>query len=206
MAEVTKRKEAEQRRDHRVSVGRVAERFKLARRAAGLSLRQVAEKSGLAASTIHKLEAGRVVPSLAVCIRLADALGRRISHFVEEGESDRVDVRFLSRGAGRVAHARRSLLHFEYVAEPLMNPRMEAFVVTVAPRGKSGADVPIRYRGEEVVFGLDGCVRFWVRGESYLVGPGDTLHLKGIVPHTWENGGTKPARLLMVCAFAYERE
>jgi quercetin dioxygenase-like cupin family protein len=96
-------------------------------------------------------------------------------------------------------------LHFERIAEPLVNPRMEGFVVTVAPGGKSGADVPIRYRGEEVVFGLEGCVRFVVRGEEYVVGPGDTLHLKGNVPHTWENAGAGTARMLMVCAFAYDR-
>jgi transcriptional regulator with XRE-family HTH domain len=191
--------------EHRLSVRRVAERFKLARRAAGLTLRQVAEKAGLATSTVHKIEASRLVPSLAVCIRLADALDRRISYFVEEGETDSVDIRFINRGAGRVAHARGSLLHFEYIAEPLVNPRMEGFIVTVAPGGKSGADVPIRYRGEKIVFGLEGHVRFHIRSEPHVLGPGDTLHLKGNVPHTWENAGKKPARMLMVCAFAYER-
>jgi len=144
------------------------------------------------------------VPSLAVCIRLADALGRRISHFVEDHLSDSVDVRYIAHRGGRVTHARGSLLHFECIAEPLVNPRMEAFVVTIAPGGRSGADVPIRYRGEEVVFGLRGCVRFVVRGQPYRVGPGDTLHLKGSVPHTWENVGKTTARLLMVCAFAYD--
>ncbi len=189
----------------RLSVRRVAERFQVARREAGLSLRQVAEKAGLAASTIHKIEAGRLVPSLAVCIRLADALDRRISYFVEEGETEHSDVRFLPRATGRITHARGSRLHFEHVAEPLVNPRMEGFVVTVAPGGKSGADVPIRYRGEEIVFGLEGHVRFLIRGESYVVATGDTLHLKGNVPHTWENPGTETARVLMVCAFAYDR-
>jgi transcriptional regulator with XRE-family HTH domain len=187
-------------------VRRAAERFKAARREAGLSLRQVSEKSGLAASTVHKIESGRLVPSLAVCIRLADALGRRISHFVDDdGARDAVDLRFVRRGAGRAVHAAGTLLHFEYVAEPLVNPQLEGFIVTVAPRGKSGADAPITYRGEEIVFGLAGRVRFRIRGGEYVVGPGDTLHLKGDVPHTWENAGSTTARLLMVCAFAYAR-
>jgi transcriptional regulator with XRE-family HTH domain len=92
-------------RDH-LSVRRVAERFKLARREAGLSLRQVAERAGLAASTVHKIEAGRLVPSLAVCIRLADALDQRISYFVEEGDTDHPDVRFVARGGGLVVALR----------------------------------------------------------------------------------------------------
>ncbi|MFQ5666989.1 MAG: helix-turn-helix domain-containing protein [Candidatus Binatia bacterium] len=190
--------------DYRVSVRRVGERFRLARRGARLSLRQMAERAGVAASTIHKIETGRVVPSLAVCIRLSDALDRRIAHFVDDDAAEQLDVRFVPHGTGRVARARGSLLRFEYVAEPLVNPRMEGFVLTVAAGGKSGAGVSIRYRGEEIVYGLEGRVRFVIRGQPYDVGPGDTLHLKGTVAHRWENIGTEPARLLMICAFAYE--
>jgi transcriptional regulator with XRE-family HTH domain len=187
-------------------VQRAAQRFKLVRHEAGLTLRQAAEKSGLAASTIHKIESGRLIPSLAVCISLADALGRRISYFVDEdGAPDAVDVRLMARGTGRVVDAAGSPLHFEYVAEPLINPQLEGFIVTVEPGGKSGADVPITYRGEEIVFGLAGRIRFRIRGEDYVVGPGDTLHLKGDVPHTWENAAAGTARMLMVCAFAYGR-
>ncbi|MBI4518189.1 MAG: helix-turn-helix transcriptional regulator [Deltaproteobacteria bacterium] len=184
-------------------VRRATERFRRARLEAGLSLRQVAEKSGLAASTIHKIEAGRLIPSLAVCIRLADALGRRISYFVEDNTTAAVEVRHLPAQTGRVLHVAGTPLRFEHVAEPLVNPQMEAFIVTVARGGKSGAGVPIRYRGEEVVFGLAGRVRFVIRGEPYILKPGDTLHLKGDVPHTWENAGPGTARMLMVCAFAY---
>ncbi len=189
-----------------LSLSEVARRFRAARREAGLSLRQAAERAGIAASTVHKIETGRIVPSLAICIRLADALDRPISYFVEPAGARARDVRFIARGAGRSTHAPGSLLHFEQVAEPLVAPRMEAFAVTVAPGGKSGTGVPIRYRGEEIVYGLEGHVRFVIRGTPYLLGPGDTLHLKGNVPHTWENAGPDPARMLMVCAFAYGRE
>lgn len=205
MERAAKKKRGKAADEEALSVQLVAQRFRHARCLAGLSQRQLADRAGLAASTVHKIEAGRLVPSLAVCIRLADGLGRRISDFVEQGPGDGFDVRFTRGGSGRVTHAPESPLRFEYVAEPLMNPSMEAFVLTIAPGGSSGADVPVRYRGEEVVFGLEGRVRFRVRGEEYIVGPGDTLHLKGSVPHTWENAGARTARLLMVCAFAYER-
>jgi len=196
----------EHERLHHLLLSEVARRFRAARREAGLSLRQAAERAGIAASTVHKIETGRIVPSLAICIRLADALDRPISYFVESSAPPARDVRFVARGQGRSTHAPGSLLHFEQVAEPLVSPRMEAFVVTVEPGGKSGTGVPIRYRGEEIVFGLEGQVRFVVRGTPYVVGPGDTLHLKGNVPHTWENPGPSTARMLMVCAFAYGRE
>jgi transcriptional regulator with XRE-family HTH domain len=189
---------------HRVSIRKAAEKFRRAREEAGLSLRELAEKAGLAPSTVLKVERSQVVPSLAVCIRLADALNRKISYFVEEGDAHE-DVRFIPKGRGRRASPRASRVETEVIAEPLVNPRMEAFLLTVAPRGGSGREAPIVYRGEEIVVGVRGRVRFDIRGVTYVVRPGDTLHFKGDVPHTWENPGPGEAQILMVCAFGYER-
>ncbi len=189
---------------HRISIRKAAEKFRRAREEAGLSLRELAEKAGLAPSTVLKVERSQVVPSLAVCIRLADALNRKISYFVEEEEAS-TDIRFIRKGQGRRASPRGSRVETEVIAEPLVSPRMEAFLLTIAPCGGSGREAPIVYRGEEIVVGVKGRVRFDVRGTTYVVRPGDTLHFKGDVPHTWENPGPGEAQLLMVCAFGYER-
>jgi transcriptional regulator with XRE-family HTH domain len=189
---------------HRISLRKAAEKFRRAREEAGLSLRDLAQKAGLAPSTVLKVERSQVIPSLAVCIRLADALNRKISYFVEE-ENAAADVRFVPGGRGRRASPHGSRVSTEVVAEPLVNARMEAFVLTIQPSGGSGREAPIVYRGEEVVFGLKGRVRFDVRGTTYVVRPGDTLHFKGDVPHRWENRGPGEAQILMICDFGYER-
>lgn len=189
---------------HYVALRKAAEKFRRAREEAGLSLRELGEKAGLAPSTILKVERSQVVPSLAVCIRLADALNRKVSHFVEE-EDPAEDVRFIAGGEGRRVSSRGSRVVSEIVAEPLVNPRMEAFILTIARGGESGREAPIVYRGEEIVFGLEGRVHFEIRGSTYIVGPGDTLHFKGEIPHRWYNPGPGEARILMVCAFGYPR-
>ena len=189
---------------HHISLRKAAEKFRRAREEAGLSLRELAEKAGLAPSTVLKVERSQVVPSLAVCIRLADALNRKISYFVEDGDAHD-DVRFIRKGEGRRASPPGARVVTEVVAEPLANPRKEAFLLTIAPRGGSGREAPIVYRGEEIVVGVKGRVRFDIRGVTYVVRPGDTLHFKGDVPHTWANPGPGEAQILMVCAFGYER-
>ncbi|GIW42405.1 MAG: cupin [Candidatus Binatia bacterium] len=203
-AEAKKTVEAAAEDRHHISLRKAAEKFRRAREEAGLSLRELGEKAGLAPSTILKVERSQVIPSLAVCIRLADALNRKISYFVEEEDATE-DVRFVPRNRGRRASPRGSRVVSEVVAEPLVNPRMEAFLLTIAPGGESGREAPIVYRGEEIVFGLKGRVHFEIRGSRYVVGPGDTLHFKGDIPHRWENPGPGEARILMVCAFGYER-
>lgn len=188
----------------RVSIRKAAERFRRAREEAGLTLRELSEKAGLAPSTIQKIENSKIIPSLSVCIRLADALNRSISYFAEDGGGP-ADVRHLAKRTGRVSHVKGSSIMVEVVAEPLVNPKMEGFLVTVAPGGKSGPEEPIIYRGEEIVIGLKGRVRFEIRGQEHMVRPGDVLHLKGDIPHFWENRGPGQAQMYMICAFTYER-
>ncbi|MGH7859852.1 MAG: helix-turn-helix domain-containing protein, partial [Candidatus Binatia bacterium] len=170
----------------RVSIRRAAEKFRRAREEAGLSLRELGEKAGLSPSTILKVEQSLVIPSIAVCIRLADALNRKISWFVEDEES-KVDVRLVPSRKGKIARRSGALVHTEVIAEPLRNPRMEAFRVTLAPRGGSGRDAPVVYRGEQIVIGVKGRVRFEIRGEEHVIRPGDTLHFKADIPHSWQN-------------------
>ncbi|MFQ5666257.1 MAG: helix-turn-helix domain-containing protein [Candidatus Binatia bacterium] len=188
----------------RVSIRKAAERFRRAREEAGLTLRELGEKAGLAPSTIQKIENSKLMPSLSVCIRLADALNRSLAYFAEEGDG-LPDVRFTAKGSARVTDVKGSPVVMEHVAEPLINPKMEGFLVRVAAGGKSGVEEPIIYRGEEVAIGVKGRIRFEIRGQEYVLRPGGVLHLKGDVPHAWENRGPGEALMYMICAFTHER-
>jgi transcriptional regulator with XRE-family HTH domain len=181
----------------------MAERLRRAREEAGLTLRQVADRAGLAPSTVQKVESGKIIPSVAVMVRLADALNRRASFFIEDDAQAMADVRFVPRGSGRRVGKAANPVRFEQIAEPLANPRMEAFLITVKPGGRSGSDEPIIYRGEEIVVCTRGTLVFEMRGQEHRLHRGDTLHFKGDIPHTWYNPGPEDAEMIMVCDFVY---
>lgn len=186
-----------------VSVHRIAERFRRGREELGLTLRQAAERAGLAPSTIQKIENHKIVPSIAVVVRLAHALNRRASYFIEDNHQEQTDVRLIERGHGRQLTKDDAPVAVEQIAEPLVNPRMEAFQLTIQPGGQSGEIESMIYRGEEIVICKKGKLRFELRGQEYLLSPGDTLHLKGDIPHGWENPGSHEAVIIIVCAFSY---
>lgn len=56
-------------------------RIKMARTAAGLSLRALAEKAGVSAMAISKYENGKDIPRSGVLIRLSEALGVSVDYF-----------------------------------------------------------------------------------------------------------------------------
>src|SRR5438270_983334 len=50
----------------------------------GLSLQQLAERSDVSAAAIHKIEKSGMVPTITTLLKLAGALNRSISYFVDE--------------------------------------------------------------------------------------------------------------------------
>jgi len=73
------------------------------RRALGLSQEQLAERAGLSANYVSKIEIGLKVPSLSTTIRLARALGMEVSDILADRDSKWMDE------AQALAHTLRSL-------------------------------------------------------------------------------------------------
>src|ERR1700759_1469514 len=60
------------------------------RKGMALSLQQLGERSDVSAAAIHKIEQGGMGPTITTLLKLASALGRPVSSFVEEdvGQDD----------------------------------------------------------------------------------------------------------------------
>ena len=66
-------------------LARISQRIREARDAAGLTLQELAARSGVATSTIQKVETEQMIPSVAVIIKIARGLGMHVSQLVQEG-------------------------------------------------------------------------------------------------------------------------
>lgn len=73
----------------------IGERIKQARTAAGLSLRELAEKAGVSAMAISKYETGKSTPSSSVLLSLSKALGVPVEYFLrtERVELEEIEYR-----------------------------------------------------------------------------------------------------------------
>lgn len=66
----------------------MASQIRSCRSAAGLTLQQLATRSGVAASTIHKVEGRQMVPTVAVLLKIARGLGCRPEELIRDGLDD----------------------------------------------------------------------------------------------------------------------
>jgi uncharacterized cupin superfamily protein len=76
---------------------------------------------------------------------------------------------------------------------------LEARVGRLQPGARSG-DEPMQHAGEEVCHVLAGAIDYVVAGMPCRLGPGDTLHFRSTLPHSWQNAA--PGRTEVVWVFS----
>lgn len=183
--------------DHIIS--KLGEKIKFLRTEKSLSLKDLSGRSGISAAAIHKIESNGIIPTITTMMKIADALGRDVSYFIEEARKDK-DVVFVP------ARKREPILTFKKGLELscVSAKKYGDFIMTAAYAvvevGASSGKKPMKHRGEELVYCLQGKVEFQIKGQTYVLGTGDSLNFRTQLNHKWKNIGNKEAKLIWVLA------
>lgn len=161
-----------------------------------LSLQQLAMRADVSAAAIHKIERNDMVPTVTTLLKIATALERPVSYFVDADDPPE-PVAFTRSAERSDVYTPHVGLRLAGVSGPYAPFRTAAAVATVDPGANSGSKL-LTHPGEELVYVLEGSLTFEVAGEVYRVGRGDSLHFLGDQPHHWSNDRKSPARALWV--------
>lgn len=164
------------------------------REAARLSLRALAELSGLAINTLSLIENGKTSPSVSTLQQLARALEIPVSAFFETVVPLKNITHIKRYQRPRAIFAHGSL---EDLGAGSIIDAVEPFVVTLAPQADSGRQ-DIVHTGYEFVFCLEGQVSYTIDQQVFLLEPGDSLLFEAHLPHCWQNPGQSEARSILV--------
>jgi transcriptional regulator with XRE-family HTH domain len=182
-----------------IQVGRRLRELRTARR---LSIRALAEQSGLNVNTLSLIENQRTSPSVSTLQQLAQTLQVSISTLFETNQGDKEVVH---QKAGAHPHASITNGYIEDLGTGMSRFGMEPLIVTLAPNVDSGR-TPIVHTGREFVYCLEGHVAYTVDTETYLLEPGDSLLFEAYLPHHWKNMDATPSRNLLVLCPLDERD
>jgi transcriptional regulator with XRE-family HTH domain len=178
-------------------VGAIGPRLRELRLQRGLSLQQLAERAGVSAAAIHKIERNGMVPTITTLLKLADAFDRPVGWFVDEEGPTAGPVAFTPAAARPAAYSSRSGVDLASISGSYARFLVDGNVATVQPGAGSG-DIVAERPGEDLVFVLEGSLDFVVDGHDYHLDEGDALHLRTDRPHHWRNPGHGPSRALWV--------
>jgi XRE family transcriptional regulator, regulator of sulfur utilization len=179
-------------------------RVRKLRDAMNLSLRDLAERSGVSAPMLSQVERGETSPTLAVAERIADGLELTLSQLLRLDETDGVSVVRVSerrRGGGR-RH------RYEVLTPPLPGLRAEVSLHTLAPGAATGGpdDPPMHEPGSrETAVVLEGRLRLECGGVARDLEVGDAVTFDADLPHHFENPGRAEARFHAIVAAGLRR-
>jgi len=178
----------------------MGERLRQIRHGLGLTLAEVAERSGLAVSTVSKVERGLMAPTYDRFSQLADGLGVDIAElFSAEGARFRHgEVAVARRGEYRLHETENYV--YEMLFPQLWNKAMTPMMGTLRPMETMRFDRFVSHAGEEFLLVLEG--RVTVRLESMepvALEEGESIYFDSRRGHLYASAGPDSARILVVC-------
>lgn len=178
----------------------VGKKLRAMRKSQRLSIRALAEISGLSINTLSLIENRKTSPSVNTLSQLAQSLNIPITAFFEN-ETRKTQVVYQKAGERKQIVFAQG--HLESLSAGLPNMGSEPFITKLEPNASSGI-APIIYAGREFIYCLEGHITYTVEGEIYPLAPGDSLIFDAHAPHSWRNTADTSSRaLLVLCSEEY---
>ena len=183
----------------------IGRRIRALRDAMELSLRDLAQRSGVSAPMLSQVERGETSPTLATAGRIAEGLELSLSQLLRLDEGGAVSV--VRAGDAKPGRERRG--HRTEVLTPaLPGQRAELSRHTLEPGAATGdpADPPLHEPGAREIAHVEaGTIVLCVDGARHELAAGDTVTFDADLPHHFENPGPGRATFLAVVAAGLRR-
>jgi len=171
----------------------------------GLTLRDLAARTGLPYSTLSKLENGKMAMTYDKLVRLAQGLGVDLGSLVTgrppaEQAPPAVGRRSVAR-AGKWFNASSERYRHHYPAADLLGKMMVPIIIEVTADDINSFGGLVRHAGEEYLYVLRGSME--LHSDIYAPLPlnaGDSVYFDSGMAHGYIKTGTEPCEVLSVCA------
>jgi XRE family transcriptional regulator, regulator of sulfur utilization len=192
--------------DQQIAPEALGTRIRSLREAMDLSLRDLAERSGVSAPMLSQVERGETSPTLQVARRIAHGLELRLSQLLRLDEEGAVTV--VREGERRQGPGRARGHSYEILTPPLPGQRAELSRHVLAGGAVTGGpgDPPRHEPGSrETALVHSGTVVLHCDGQRYELRAGDCVTFDADLPHHFENPATAEAVLLAVLSAGLRR-
>jgi transcriptional regulator with XRE-family HTH domain len=183
----------------------VGYRIRALREAMDLSLRDLADRSGVSAPMLSQVERGETSPTLAVAAKIAAGLELSLSQLLRLDEGDGITV---VRAARRLLGGHAEGHRYEVLTPPMPGQRAEVSEHTLSPGAATGGpgDPPIHEAGSrETAIVLAGTLQLVCDGVAHDLETGDAVTFDADLPHHFENPGKREAQFMSVVAAGLRR-
>lgn len=165
----------------------------------GLTLDQLADRSGFGKSYLSRIENGKKVPPIGTLVQIAAVLEFDVAALIAPSEPVPLwnGVTFIKADEKRPTVLGGSAFGYNYfgITDTSTRHAMQAFFFTFPEEIEKF--VFFQHDGEELLHIVSGSVEWQVGSEKYIMETGDTIHFDSSLPHRGRSL-TGPAVALVV--------
>ena len=201
---------AEAVRATRPDYPQIGERLRSRRQAAGLSLRDLAERLGVSPSLISQIERGRANPSVSTLYAIVAELDISLDELLFDRRAERPPAGDAPQGASVPVSPSGPILRGNQrerirLASGVIWERLTArsepgteflYVIYEVGGASSPEDAYQRHSGHEWGYVLSGSLRVTIGFNEYVLQPGDAVSLDSTTPHRLVNVGDTPVHAI----------
>jgi len=169
----------------------IGKRLSKMRREKKLTLKHLANETGLATNFISQVERGEVIPPVSVILQLSRALEIDSSILLAE-EKQRA-----GKKSAEDFKKRTDAYTYETLTPEAINKHLKAFKVFIDAKSEHRS-ISYQHLGEEFQYVLKGKVEVMVGENKNILGPGQSLHFNSSIAHKLRNISSEKAELLVV--------
>lgn len=188
---------ADLRVDRMIQESELGKRIKEFRMKKGLTLQKLEEKTGFTKGYLSKVENTKKAPPVSTLVVLAKALEVSLSEIFGEKE-EKSTISMVKRNERQVVARNGTIFSYSYqtLAHKFYKKHMEPYILTLPVKPKQ---VPLfQHDGEEILFVLEGTMKFFHGDQEFIAEEGDCLYFDASVPHHGICQGKKEVKCLMV--------
>lgn len=170
------------------------------RKARNWKLQDLADRTGLAVSTISKMERGEISLTYDRFMRLAQGLGMDVGElFAPMSEGFAPGKVSLTRSDGAPVHETRTYV-YEMLAADVTGKHMIPMLGEIKAHEIKDFREFVSHPGEEFVFMLSGALDVCIKGRDPVhLAPGDSLYFDSALEHVYVSASSENAKILVVC-------
>lgn len=179
----------------------IAQSLRDLRKASKMTLIDLAARSGLAPSTLSKIEKGQMSPTYDTILSLAEGLNVDISELVTGGRGVSVNGRKAVTRKGQGLVHQTEQYDYEMLCNDIANRQFVPLLAEIKARSLHSFDRLLSHPGEEFIFILRGTIE--LHTEFYaptVLGAGDCCYFDSTMGHALINTGTDCASVLWICS------
>ena len=175
----------------------IGKRIKVFRTEKRITLEGLALKTGFTKGYLSKVETSKKSPPVSTLGIIARALGVTISALLGE-EAPRTSLCLVRKGERPLIARDGTAFGYSYEAMAYRYPNkiMEPFLLTLPVKPKKRTFY--QHEGEEILFVIQGTMKFLHGSEEYIVREGDCIYFDANLPHWGESIGPEEVQCLMV--------